>query len=121
NPFANNGRVTTCPVDIGNTHIPQGTRVHIHWTRANRDPTDCDGFDPAGNAEANAAWGTGPHYYPGKALSMAEMQACWVVALERYIVVAADEDGVKLEGVRSANGGWEKAPVRLVKRQTGAK
>ena len=52
---------------------------------------------------------------------MAEMQAFWAVALERCEVVAADEDGVKLEGVRSANGGWEKAPVRLVKRQTGAK
>ena len=121
NPFVSNRRVTTCPVDIGNTHIPQGTRVHIHWTGANRDPKVFDGFDPAGNAEANLVWGTGPHYCPGKALSMAEMQAFWAVALERCEVVAADEDGVKLEGVRSANGGWEKAPVRLVKRQTGAK
>src|SRR5699024_7331618 len=52
NPFVSNRRVTTCPVDIGNTPLPQGTRVHIHWTGANRDPKVFDGFDPAGNAEA---------------------------------------------------------------------
>src|SRR5690625_2775663 len=61
-PFVSNRRVTTCPVAIGSTRTPQGTRVHSHWRGANRDPKVCDGFDPAGNAEATLVWGTGPHY-----------------------------------------------------------
>lgn len=119
NPFVSNRRVTTCPVDIGQTHIPQGTRVHIHWTGANRDPKVFEGFDPQGHAEDNLVWGTGPHYCPGKALSMAELQAFWAEALARCEVVAVDKDGAKLEGVRSATGGWERSPARLVRRKTG--
>ncbi|PQM74418.1 cytochrome P450 [Corynebacterium sp. J010B-136] len=119
NPFVSNRRVTTCPVDFGQTHIPQGTRVHIHWTGANRDPKVFEGFDPQGHAKDNLVWGTGPHYCPGKALSMAELRAFWTEALARCEVVAVDEDGARLEGVRSANGGWERSPARLVRRKTG--
>lgn len=119
NPFVSNRRVTTCPVDIGQTHIPQGTRVHIHWTGANRDPKVFEGFDPQGHAKDNLVWGTGPHCCPGKALSMAELRAFWTEALARCEVVAVNEAGAKLEGVRSANGGWERSPARLVRRKPG--
>lgn len=63
-PFVSNRRVITCPVSLGGHDLPEGQRVRIHWTAANRDPdvfTDPDGFEPDANADENLVWGAGPH------------------------------------------------------------
>jgi cytochrome P450 len=36
-PFVSSRRVTTCPVDLGGIQLPEGARVKLHWTSANRD------------------------------------------------------------------------------------
>ncbi|MFH0411665.1 cytochrome P450 [Corynebacterium sp. L4756] len=113
NPFVSNRRITTCPVDIGQTHLPENALVRIHWTAANRDPKVFDGFDPAGNAETNLVWGTGPHYCPGKTVSLLELRAFWTQVLSRFELVSVDESGEDIRGVRSSHGGWDKAPVSL--------
>lgn len=116
NPFVSNRRVTTCPVTVGGVELPEGQRVRIHWTAANRDPArfpDPDGFDPVGNAAHNLVWGTGPHYCPGKALSMLELQAL-VEELLALAAVAPSAD----PAVRSVHpvGGWHSLPVELERR-----
>lgn len=108
--------MTTCPVTVGGVELPEGQRVRIHWTAANRDPArfpDPDGFDPAGNAAHNLVWGTGPHYCPGKALSMLELQAL-VEELLALAAVAPSAD----PAVRSVHpvGGWHSLPVELERR-----
>ena len=117
NPFVSNRRITTCPVELGGTQIPEGARVHIHWTGANRDPKVFDqGFEPTKHAEDNLVWGTGPHFCPGKTVSLLELRAFWTEVLPRFEVVPVTADGHALQGMRSVDGGWDKAPVRLAAR-----
>lgn len=62
-PFVSNRSVTTCPVSLGGHDLPEGQRVRIHWTAANRDPdvfTDADGFERDAHADENLVWGAGP-------------------------------------------------------------
>src|SRR5699024_12720768 len=60
NPFVSNRRITTCPVDLGGSQIPEGARVHIHWTGANRDPKGCDRRSaPTLRGDADIVWGSG--------------------------------------------------------------
>ena len=114
-PFVSNRRVTTCPVSLGDVELPEGQKVRIHWTAANRDPdtfADVDGFDPDANATQNLVWGAGPHACPGKELSMIELQAfteelCAAVELSR-----AGEGEREIHPV----GGWASLPVRLTAR-----
>lgn len=114
-PFVSNRRVTTCPVSLGDVELPEGQKVRIHWTAANRDAdtfADVDGFDPDANAAENLVWGAGPHACPGKDLSMIELQAfteelCATVELSR-----AGEGEREIHPV----GGWASLPVRLTAR-----
>jgi cytochrome P450 len=113
NPFVSNRRVTTCPVTLGGVELSEGQRVRIHWTAANRDPgqfTDPDAFDPAGNAEANLVWGTGPHYCPGKPLSMLELRA-----MVEELLALAHVSPAAGETIRAVHpvGGWRRFPVEL--------
>lgn len=55
-PFVSNRRTTTCPVTIGGVELPEGARVKLNWTSANRDEAvfgDPDVLDPRGNADRN--------------------------------------------------------------------
>lgn len=114
-PFVSNRRVTTCPVSLDGVELPEGQKVRIHWTAANRDPEtfdDVDGFDPEANAPQNLVWGAGPHACPGKDLSVIELQAfteelCAVVELSR-----AGDGEREIHPV----GGWASLPVRLTAR-----
>lgn len=114
-PFVSNRRVTTCPVTLEGHNLPEGQRVRIHWTAANRDPdvfTDPDGFEPGENAGENLVWGAGPHACPGKALSVVELQA---FAEELCDVAELSRAG---QGQRETHpvGGWASLPVRLTAR-----
>lgn len=114
-PFVSNRRVTTCPVSLDGVELPEGQKVRIHWTAANRDPEtfgDVDGFDPEANAPQNLVWGAGPHACPGKDLSVIELQAfteelCAAVELSR-----AGDGEREIHPV----GGWASLPVRLTAR-----
>lgn len=88
--------------------------MYLHWTAANRDPetfADPDGFDPAGNAEKNLVWGTGPHACPGKDLSMVEIQAF----VEELLSVANVRVCENRHGERDEHpvGGWSSLPITL--------
>ena len=114
-PFVSNRRVTTCPVQLDGVDLPEGQRVRIHWTAANRDPdafADADGFDPDANASGNLVWGAGPHACPGRALSIVELQA---LTEELLAVAELSRAG---EGERETHpvGGWASLPVRLTAR-----
>jgi len=114
-PFVSNRRVTTCPVSLGGHDLPEGQRVRIHWTTANRDPdvfADADGFEPDAHADDNLVWGAGPHACPGKALSLVELQAFFEELLAAAEVTSAGEGEREVHPV----GGWASLPVRLTAR-----
>jgi Cytochrome P450 len=75
-PFVTNRRVTTCPVDLGGIQLPEGARVKLHWTSANRDKAlfDAEAFDPAGHAADNLVYGIGKHACPGRLLATIELR-----------------------------------------------
>ena len=84
----------------------------IDWTRANRDPAvfgDPDRYDPAGNADRNLVYGTGPHACPGRSLATLELRVLTRALLSRFRL----ESGGR--GVRALFplGGWESLPVVL--------
>lgn len=114
-PFVSNRRVTTCPVQLDGVDLPEGQRVRIHWTAANRDPdafADADGFDPDANASGNLVWGAGPHACPGRALSIVELQAL----TEELLAVAELSHAGEGERETHPVGGWASLPVRLTAR-----
>ncbi|AGF73356.1 cytochrome P450 [Corynebacterium halotolerans] len=120
NPFVSNRRVTTCPVTLSGVELPEGQRVRIHWTAANRDPEafrDVEAFDPEGNAGKNLVWGTGPHVCPGKPLSILEIRAFIEELLKAATVWPAEGTGDDGAGGASRGvhpvGGWEHYPVEL--------
>ena len=76
-PFVSNRRVTTAPVDLGGVRLPEGARVKLHWTSANRDEVvvaDPEAFDPVGHAADNLVYGVGRHACPGRLLATAELR-----------------------------------------------
>lgn len=118
NPFVSNRRVTTCPVSIDEVDLPEGQRVYLHWTGANRDPRVFNGsFDPHSHAEDNLVWGSGPHVCPGRSLSMLELRIFFTELLDAAIILRVrGEEQAGERGVHPT-GGWRQLPVRLLARQ----
>ncbi|WP_394283785.1 cytochrome P450 [Corynebacterium sp.] len=119
-PFVSNRRVTTCPVTLGGVEVPEGSQVRLHWTAANRDPEafeNPDGFAPEAHAGKNLVWGAGPHYCPGKALSMVELEAFLTELLRAASVRNPEGEDAQLAAVREIHpvGGWSSLPVTLVR------
>lgn len=76
-PFVSNRRITTCPVSVGGVALPEGARVKLNWTSANRDEAvfgDPDAFEPEGNAQHNLVYGIGRHACPGELLATLELR-----------------------------------------------
>lgn len=114
-PFVSNRRTTTRDVELGGVLIPEGSRVLINWTAANRDPAvfgDPDAYDPAGNAAANLVFGIGPHVCPGRALTLMELRVVVDELLRRteWIELARDRPAVR---ETPPVGGWARVPVVL--------
>jgi cytochrome P450 len=69
-------RRTTRDVTVAGTVIPEGSRVHLAWASANRDPgahPDPDTFDPTrADLRTHLAFGFGAHYCPGASLARLE-------------------------------------------------
>ena len=76
-PFLLNRRVTTREVEIGGRTLPEGARVLLNWTAANRDPKvfgSPEAYRPEQNGSHNLVYGFGPHVCPGRALATHELR-----------------------------------------------
>lgn len=114
-PFVSNRRVTTCPVAIGGVELPQGARVKLNWTSANRDEAvfgDPDVLDPERNADRNLVYGTGRHACPGRSLATLEMRIALQELLAATSSIALDPQQPAERAV-SPVGGWATVAVRL--------
>ncbi|MDO5495897.1 MAG: cytochrome P450 [bacterium] len=114
-PFVANRRITTREVDVAGVKIPEGARVVLNWTAANRDPLvmgDPDEFRPVENLANNLVFGTGPHVCPGMALTLMELRVAIsaLLAGTRWIHPFDGEAPVRLEAPGS---GWAQVPVVL--------
>lgn len=115
-PFLSNRRVTTCPVTIGGVALPQGARVKLNWTSANRDESifgDPDAMDPEANAGHNLVYGIGKHACPGRSLATLEMRIALQEILAASSSIALDPQHPAERAV-SPVGGWAKVAVVLV-------
>ena len=114
-PFASNRRVTTCPVTIGGVALPEGARVKLNWTSANRDEAvfgDADAMDAQRNAPHNLVYGIGKHVCPGRLLATLQMR----ILLRELLVATASitlDAQQPAERAISPVGGWAKLPVVL--------
>ena len=114
-PFVSNRRVTTCPVTIGGVALPQGARVKLNWTSANRDEAvfgDPDALDPARNASRNLVYGIGRHVCPGRLLATLELR----IALQELLTASSSivlDPRQAAERAVSPVGGWRTVPVVL--------
>jgi cytochrome P450 len=114
-PFVSNRRVTTEPVDIGGVRLPEGARVKLHWTSANRDELvfdDPEAFDPAGHAADNLVYGIGKHVCPGRLLATLELRIALRALLSDTTAVTLDPDRPAEREVAPV-GGWARVPVLL--------
>lgn len=110
-PFLANRRITTRDVTVAGVEIPEGKRVLLNWTTANRDPRafgNPDAYNPEGNASRNLVYGAGPHVCPGRTLSTLELRAA-LVALLRGGELALTSTPVREE---YPVGGYHSVPVR---------
>lgn len=94
-PFVTNRRLTTGPVNFGGVRLPEGARVKLHWTSANRDEAtfgDPEGFDPAGHASDNLVYGIGRHACPGRLLATLELRIAVRALLVGTASITLDPD-----------------------------
>lgn len=111
-PFVSNRRTTTCPVQVAGTDIPEGARVKLHWTSANRDEAVFQPgiFDAVGHAEANLVYGIGRHVCPGRLLATMELRmalTALVGSVETIALAPADVSEREVAPV----GGYRRVPV----------
>ena len=114
-PFVSNRRLTTCSVDLGGIGLPEGARVKLHWTSANRDEVtfgDPDGFDPAAHAADNLVYGIGRHACPGRLLATLELSIAIRALLAGTATITLDPDRPAEREVAPV-GGWAHVPVLL--------
>lgn len=114
-PFVSNRRVTTCPVTIGGVELPQGARVKLNWTSANRDEAvfgDPDTMEPARNAGHNLVYGIGKHACPGRWLATLELRIAVQELLAASSSLALDPQQAAERAV-SPVGGWARVAVVL--------
>ena len=109
-PFVSNRRVTTCPVSIGGVQLPEGARVKLNWTSANRDEAvfgDPDALDAQRNAPHNLVYGIGKHVCPGRLLATTQMR----IVLQELLAATASItlDAQQVPDVRAQFGGAQGA------------
>lgn len=111
NPFVSNRRITTCPVTLGGVEIPEGARVKLNWTSANRDEAKFGaGFDEVAHADDNLVFGIGPHFCPGEELTMLELRAFFRALLGRFSTIELAGNGTRAV---TPVGGYDDLPVIL--------
>lgn len=114
-PFLSNRRVTRRALRIGGVELPQGARVKLNWTSANRDEAvfdDPDALDPQRNAARNLVYGVGRHACPGRALATLELRIAIQALLAATSSITLDARQAP-ERALSPVGGWASVPVVL--------
>lgn len=114
-PFVSNRRVTSCPVTIGGVQLPQGARVKLNWTSANRDEAvfgEPDVIDAQRNAAHNLVYGVGRHACPGRLLATLQLRFVLQELLAATSSIALDPHQPAERAV-SPVGGWAKVVVVL--------
>ncbi|WP_231626633.1 cytochrome P450 [Streptomyces apocyni] len=79
-------RVTTRPVTLAGTELPEGAPLFVSYAAANRDPaltTDPDTFDAARGPTRHVAFGHGVHGCPGSGLAREELRIALTVLTRR--------------------------------------
>lgn len=114
-PFVSSRRKATRDVDLRGERIPEGGRVLLNWTAANRDPLvfgDPDRYAPRDHAQANLVFGIGPHVCPGRSLTLMELRVVTeeLLGRTRWIEPAPDRPAVR---ETPPMGGWARVPVVL--------
>ena len=114
-PFVSNRRVATRDVELAGETIPEGGRLLLNWTAANRDPLvfgDPDAYHPRANRPANLVFGIGPHVCPGRSLTLMELRVVLeeLLGRTRWIEPASDRPAVR---EKPPVGGWARVPVVL--------
>ena len=114
-PFVMNRRVATREVQIGGRIVPQGARVSLNWTAANRDPAvfgQPDVYRPEQNAGHNLVYGCGPHSCPGRALATHELREALTALLRATNVIRPADDEPAIREMPPL-GGYSRVPVIL--------
>lgn len=110
-PFVSNRRITSCPVRIAGQDVPQGARIKLHWTSANRDESVFgDGFDPQRHRSQNIVYGVGRHVCPGRPLATVQLRALVHALLAGTGGVTLDPDQ-EPEREISPVGGYRRVPI----------
>ncbi|MCK0107204.1 cytochrome P450 [Marinobacter sp. S0848L] len=114
NPFVSNRRITTCPVKIGDQTIPEGEKVKLNWTSANRDEAvfDNNSFNPDAHATSNLLYGAGKHACPGQLLATCELR----IALQTILATVQQirfAPGEIPEREVAPVGGYRRVPIVL--------
>lgn len=118
-PFVSNRRITTRDTTIGGVRVEAGTRVHLNWTAANRDPevfTEPDAFNPSQHQADNLVFGVGPHLCPGRALTLMELRVIVWELLEQTEQVSLASDTAPVRE-RPPVSGWARVPIVLDPRE----
>jgi hypothetical protein len=114
-PVQGLSRVVCREVMLHGRTIPRGSRVHLLWASANRDPRafpDPNRFDPERSPNNHLAFGFGIHFCLGASLARTELR----IGLEELLAHAPDFQ-LDTTGLRrlpsDTNRGFGRLPVRL--------
>ncbi len=114
-PFVSNRRVTTRDTHIAGVKVPAGTRVHLNWTSANRDPEvfeSPDAFNPVDHHSQNLVFGIGPHACPGRSLTLMELRVIIDELLKQTENISMFSGEAPLRE-RPPASGWAQVPIVL--------
>lgn len=118
-PVQGLSRVARRDVTLHDRTIPKGSRVHLLWASANRDPRafpDPDRFDSERLPNNHLAFGFGIHFCLGASLARTELR----IGLEELLRHAPDY-ALDTTGLRrlpsDTNRGFGRLPVRLTPRR----
>ncbi len=96
-PVQGLSRTTTRPVEIDTTTLPEGTKVHLLYGAANRDPREfgpsAETLDVGRRVERMLAFGSGPHHCLGAAAARLQGRVVLEELLATIPGFAADPGG----------------------------
>lgn len=110
-------RTTTREVQIGGRTIPEGERIVMLYTAANRDEAvfaDPDRFDVARTPNHHLSFGIGEHFCLGAALARLEARVFFELFSERFALPERTADFQRIPS--NLVNGFVRMPVRLIAR-----
>ena len=92
-------RTTSRDTEIGDTRIPEGTKILTHYAAANRDPAvfeNPDLFDPTRPIQKILSFGLGLHFCLGSELAKLEAKCCLEALRKRCPNLQLVDDGERI-------------------------